>query len=184
MKKTFNLLLTSMLLAIVACGPNQEQKAAKASQDFKTFLPTFLEAVKAVKNQDVYLHKELGVYVYNNPGTVCVAANANKIANMDGMNEIPVTNIFDRKPKGNFCEGYPGEKDGFYFVETTKDDLPTYFDMERQTGTKVVLPKNLDYKKFIKVTVIKGESFYVELYFTFLDSTWYLIGQNFCDCSA
>ncbi len=196
MKKTLNVLLISLLFAFVACGPNQEQlnkekakqdsiaKAAMEPQDFKTFLTGFLNDAKEKKNQSTYIHKDIGVYVYTNPGAFCTASKSTSMADMDKIKEVAVANIFDKKPKGSFCEGYPGEKDGFYYAEITKDEIPSYFDMNSQGDKKVVLPANLNYKKFIRVNVISKEYFSVDLYFVCIDTTWYLIGQSFCDCSA
>jgi hypothetical protein len=196
MTKTFYVLLISLLLAFVACGPSQEEKAAKekATQDslamvaqtppdFKVFFQTFLQSIKEGKGQE-YINKDMGVYVYTNPGAFCSALKVSKIATMEGISEIPVANMFDRAPKGSFCEGYPGEKDGFFFSETTKEALPSYFDAETNADTKVVMPSNLKYKQFIKVNVIMDEYFKLDLYFVSIDSSWYLIAQSFCDCSA
>ena len=196
MKKTLNVLLISILFAFAACGTSQEKlakekaiqdsilKAARNPQDFKAFLLTFISSLNEKNNQNNFIHKDIGVYVYTNPGAFCVASKMNKMENMDKVKEISINNIFSRKPKGNYCEGYPGEKDGFYYFEITKDEIPSYFDVVSNGEMKVVLPANLNYQKFIKVNIIKSESFSVDLYFACIDASWYLIGQGFCDCSA
>jgi hypothetical protein len=196
MTKTISLLLIAVIIAFTACGPSQEQLAsekakqdsiAKASQeplDFKTFLQQFVESVKGNKNTDNYVQKDLGVYVYTNPGVHCNAIKNSKVQAINGLNEIAVTNIFDGKPKGGFCEGYPGEKEGFYYFEITKDELPSYYDAASNADKKVELPANLNYKKFVKVNLIIKEAFRADLYFVCIDSNWYLIAQSFCDCSA
>jgi len=197
MKKKLSLLMISILVVFAACGPGQKKSAseekatqdslAKAAQDpmgFETFFKTFIESIKGTKSQDNYIHKDIGVYVYTNPGAFCSAIKSIKMANMADVKNIPATNIFNRAPKGDFCEGYPGEKDGFYYFETTKDGLPSFYDAETNADKKVVLPATLNYKKFMKVNIIMGEYFKLDLYFTCIDSSWYLIGQSFCDCSA
>jgi hypothetical protein len=196
MTKTFSLLLIAVIIVLNACGPSQEQialekakqdsiaKASEEPQDFKTFLQQFIESVKGNKNTDSYVQKDLGVYVYTNPGAHCIATKNNKVQAINGLNEIAVVDIFDRKPKGGFCEGYPGEKEGFYFTEITKDELPSYYDAATNADKKVELPANLNYKKFVKVNLIIKEAFSADLYFVCIDSTWYLIAQSFCDCSA
>lgn len=197
MKKILSLLIISMLMVFVACGPGQKQltpeekatqdsiaKVTQDSLDFINNLQTFIKSVNENKNLDNYIHKSIGEYVYTNPGAVCVATKSNKTENMDGIKGISENNIFNRKPKGEFCAGYPGEKDGFYFFEITKEELPSYYDAATNTDKILVLPANLNYTKFIKVNIIKGENFKLDLYFTCIDSTWYLIVQSFCDCSA
>lgn len=197
MKKTLSVLLISILLIFVACSPGQKQltpeekaaqdaiaKVTQDSLDFLNYLQTFIKSIKENKNQDNYVQKTLGVYVYTNPGTLCIASKNNKMENMDAVKDIEIENIFNRKPKGEFCAGYPDEKDGFYYYEITKDELQTYYDVPSNGIKKLVLPVNLNYSKFIKVNIIKGESFKLDLYFTCIDSIWYLIGQSFCDCSA
>lgn len=198
MTKKINVLLIAGLFAFIACGPSQEDVAAKekATQDsiaktiaqtppaFKDFLQTFIQSINDGKNQDNFIHKDLGVHVYTNPGAFCSASKTDKIATMEGITEIPVANIFDRVPKGDFCEGYPGEKNGYYFSETSKNDLPSYYDMSAETDKKIALPANLNYKKFVKVNVVMDEYFKLDLYFVSIDASWYLIAQSFCDCSA
>ena len=196
MTKTFSLLLIAVIIVLNACGPNQEQialekakqdsiaKASEEPQDFKTFLQQFIESVNGNKNTDSYIQKDLGVYVYTNRGVHCNAIKNNKVQGINGLNEIAVVDIFDRKPKGGFCEGYPGEKEGFYFTEITKDELPSYYDANTNADKKVELPANLNYKKFVRVNLIIKEAFSADLYFVCIDSTWYLIAQSFCDCSA
>jgi len=197
MKNKLSLLLISTLVVFAACGQARNNSAAeeKATQDslakaaqepmaFETFFKTFIESIKGTKSQDNYIHKDIGVYVYTNPGAFCSASVSTKMADMDELKKIPTTNIFNRAPKGSFCEGYPGEKDGFYYSEISKEELPDYYDVAAETAKKIVLPANLSYKKFVKVNVIMDEYFKLDLYFTCIDSSWYLIAQSFCDCSA
>lgn len=197
MKKKLSLLVISILVVIAACGTGPKKSASdeKATQDslakaaqgpmaFEIFFKTFIESIKGNKSQDNYIHKDIGVYVYTNPGVFCAASKSTKMAEIDEVKDIATTNIFNRAPKGDFCEGYPGEKDGFYYSETTKDGIPSYYDAGTDSEKKVTLPANLNYKKFMKVNIIMDEYFKLDLYFTCIDSSWYLIGQKFCDCSA
>lgn len=197
MGKILSLLLISIFVAFAASGSGKEKFALKekAKQvsvaktvqnpiDFKTFLQTFIKSIKEKKSQEGYIHKEIGVYVYSNPGAHCMTVKSEKMESLDIVKEISINNIFNRKPKGDSCEGYPGEKDGFYYIRTVKEGLPSYYDADSNTDKKITLPANLNYKKFIKVNVIIGKSFSVDLYFACIDLSWYLIGQNFCDCSA
>lgn len=190
-------LLISILVVFAACGQvrNNSPTEEKARQDslanttrepqvFETFFKTFVESLKGSKSQNKYIHKDIGVYVYTNPGAFCSATVSNEMADMEELKNIPTTNIFNRAPKGSFCEGYPGEKDGFYFSEISKNELPSYFDVASETAKDVVLPANLSYKKFVEVNVIMSEYFKLDLYFACIDSSWYLIAQSFCDCSA
>ncbi len=197
MTKTLGALLIPILFAFAACGPSQKEMDSKEKakqdsiatalpefQDFNVFLQKFITSIKENKNQENFIHKDIGVYVYTNPGAFCLASKSNKMASLDEIKEISLTNIYNRKPKGDFCEGYPGEKDGFYYFETAKNELPSYYDAASNSDKKVVLPADLNYEKFVKVNVIVGESFKVDLYFTCIDFAWYLVGQSFCDCSA
>ena len=95
MKKTLNVLLISILFAFAACGTSQEKlakekaiqdsilKAARNPQDFKAFLLTFISSLNEINNQNNFIHKDIGVYVYTNPGAFCVASKMNKMENMD-----------------------------------------------------------------------------------------------------
>jgi hypothetical protein len=196
-ERTLSLLLISIFVAFAASGSGKEKFALKEKTkqisvaktvqnpiDFKTFLQTFIKSLKEKKSPEGYIHKEIGVYVYSNPGAHCVVAKGKRMEPLNRVKEISINNIFNRKPKGDSCEGYPGEKDGFYYIKTTQEGLPSYYDADSNADKKVILPATLNYKKFIKVNVIIGESFCVDLYFACIDSSWYLIGQNFCDCSA
>jgi hypothetical protein len=186
-----------MAIVCVACGPGKEKlaliekakqdsitKAALNPVDFKVFLQSFIQSLKENKNQKQIINKGIGVYVYTNPGVFCSASKSETMADLDKIKGIPLDNIFDRTPKGSFCEGYPGEKDGFYYYEITKEELPSYYDVKLNADKKVVLPADVIYQKFVKVNVVMGEYFSVDLYFTCIDSNWYLIGQSYCDCSA
>jgi hypothetical protein len=197
MKKTVSVLLIAMAIVFVACGPGKDKlaliekakqdsiaKAALNQVDFKVFLQSFIQSLKESKSQNNIVHKSIGVYIYKNPGVFCSAEKSDEMADMDKEKGIPTNNIFDRQPKGSFCEGYPGEKDGFYYYETTKEEMPSYYDAKLNADKKVVLPANLNYQKFVKVNAVMGGYFSADLYFTCIDSNWYLIGQSFCDCSA
>lgn len=197
MKKTLSVLLISILMVFVACGTGSKQispeekaaqdavaKAAQDSLDFINCLEPFIKTVKENKTLDSYIHKSIGVYVYTNPGVFCLATKSEKMENMDALKNDSVNNFFFRKPKGDYCEGYPGEKDGFYFYEISKEEMPSSYDASTNADKKTDLPDGLNYTKFFKVNIIKDESFLVDLFFVRIDSSWYLIGQNFCDCSA
>jgi len=130
MGKPLSLLFISILAAFATCGSNQEKSTlkentkqvsnAKAAQnpiDFKTFLQTFIKSIKEKKSLADYIHKDIGMYVYTNPGAHCMVSISKKMEIFNGIKEISINNNFNRKPKGNYCEGYPGEKDGFYYVK-------------------------------------------------------------------
>lgn len=193
MKKISQLLLIIALMAFTACDPAQQnsvsdqknkqdsiEKLQKEALSFGAFFQTFIGSA----NYEAYINKDLGVYVSKNPGAVCVATKSQKAETINELKEIPIKNMFGRKPKGDFCQGYAGEQNGFYYTEITKDELPSYYDKSTNADKKLNLPGNIIYQKFERVNVIKSESFYVDLYFVLIDSKWYLIAQNFCDCSA
>ena len=193
MKKFSQLLLIIVLMAFIACNPAQKnsvadqknkqdsiEKAQNETSSFPSFFQTFIET----GNYDLNVHKDLGVYILKNPGAVCTAIKSQKAETIKDLKEIPIKNIFGKKPKGDFCQGYPGEANGFYYTEITKDELPSYYDKSTNADKKLSLPANISCQKFEKVNVIKNETFYVDLYFVLIDSKWYLIAQNFCDCSA
>jgi hypothetical protein len=193
MKKISQLLLIMALVTFTACNQSQQnaiadqkskqdsiEKAQKETPTFGSFFQTFIESA----NFDAYVHKELGVHISKNPGAVCAVKKSQKAEIMQDLKKIPIKNMFDRKPKGDFCQGYPGEANGFYYTEINKDDLPSYYDESTNADKKLTLPSNITYQKFEKVNVIIKESFHADLYFVLIDSKWYLIAQNFCDCSA
>ncbi len=180
-------------LAMFAKNLSSSKISDQNESDFNVFIKTFIKTMKEKKSLDNFIHKDIGVWTYINPGAFCSAGNSKtgkpdetfseSIASYENPMSL-LTDIFNRKPKGNSCEGFTGEKNGLYYIETTKSGLPAYWDMNAEKENKVVLPKNLKYTKFAEVNVIIDEAFSGNLYFVYIDSAWYLIGKYFCDCSA
>ena len=156
--------------------------------EFSFYLEKFIAAFND-ENNDLksFIHKDIKYSFLFNPGIYCSGGPHNNIERIL-PNPVPVKNSFNKKPKGDFCEGYPGIKDGFYYQKISANNLPSYledFDEEGNVITgKIDVPKKYRNNEIKKVIVITDEYHNTYFYFINIGSTWYLFCQDFCDCSA
>ncbi len=155
-------------------------------EDFKAFFIRFLEDSYQAEDLNKYLHPEIGIYGANNPGAYCIMSRTLALINQSvPAEEIPM--IFERSPKGNYCDGFKGEKSGLYILPDFINELPQFpiFDDNGDIKTTpIILPKSNNPIVYKKVKVIVDEQFESDIYFANIDYKWYLILEDLCDCSA
>lgn len=178
--KRYILLITIWLLTLgVYAAPNG---------DFISFLKAFnRDYANSKANLEKYIHEEIGVYTGNNPGVMCIATQSHEfIRHVEP--EIFDNPVFSDLPKGDFCEGYPGVKDGFYYESINTSKLPvfdSYDENGEYTKVHINIPEHTIEPEMYKVTVIKDQYHLCYFYFISLEGgQWYLMCQDFCDCSA
>ncbi len=155
-------------------------------ENFSNFLTSFISKVKQKKEVGSFIHPQVGVAIGKNPGAIC-SSIPGKTTDIKIPENLPNSNLFNREPKGDYCEGFPNEKSGFYYIEITKDELPSfgsYTEAGGITTKKISIPSSLNSGKFYKVIIIDNASQHSIQYFTSIDFQWYIICQSFCDCSA
>ncbi len=156
--------------------------------EFSLYLEKFIAAFND-ENNDLksFEHEDIGYSFLFNPGAYCSGGSHN-IIERSLLQPIPVKNSFDKIPKGDFCEGYPGIKDGFYYQKITANNLPSYLeDFDEEGGViigKIDVPKKYKNNEIKKVIVITDEYHNTYFYFINIGSTWYLFCQDYCDCSV
>ena len=143
---------------------------------------------KYVQNNDInrYIHPQIKVYHGTNPGVACTVEQTTK-PECKLPPEIGIAAIFDKVPQGDFCEGYPNEKSGYYFYEINADALPLFSKWTEDGNlekTNIVIPANVVIDKLIEVKVLKAKYHKAALYFAYIGGEWYFICQSYCDCSA
>ena len=155
--------------------------------DIKTTLKEF---AKSLKNQNFskFIHKDLGIKILHNPGVFCIldTVEAARIPITQNLN-LSEKDIFNKKPDGNFCDTYSNIKDGLYYWKIKKKDLPVSADMTDAKNVKSIklkVPDKYKNNTIYKVQIIKDE--YHNSYFFFINigKTWYLLCEDYCDCSA
>jgi hypothetical protein len=156
-------------------------------KDFKMHLGDFIPAYRN-NNDDLsyYIHEKIGNTVLFNPGVYCGAFGDERERYLSGS--LDETKIFNTKPVGDFCEGFPGVEDGMYYWKIKSTDLPTFvvsFDDEGGVITgNIDIPKEYLNNMIYKVQIITDEFHNFYLYFINVGNTWYLICEDHCDCSA
>ena len=156
--------------------------------DFNAFLKEFAKDYsKKAKIPEKYIQNTTGKTFLFNPGAYCVAYTEETNAYNNRNSLVP--NVFEGTPKGDFCEGYPNAKDGFYYESSSYEMLPKFAvfsdksDEDVITGT-IELPENLTNNDFKMVQIVVDGYHFAYLYFINIDERWYLICENYCDCSA
>lgn len=155
-------------------------------ENFKAFFQRFIEDSYKGRDLNIYLHPEIGIYGANNPGALCVLVRSMAIVNQSTRTE-EVPPIFERAPKGNYCEGFDEEEGGFYILPETIQSLPSYpyFDNNGNLkDTPIKLPETQNKIIYKKVKVIINKQFESDMYFANIDYKWYLIIEDLCDCSG
>jgi hypothetical protein len=167
---------------------NKNTNESIVVNDFNAFLKEFAKDYsKKTKIPEKYIQNTTGKTFLFNPGAYCVAYTDE--TNAYNNRNILVPNVFEGTPKGDFCEGYPNAKDGFYYEVSSYDMLPKFAvfsdksDEDVITGT-IVLPDNLTNNDFKMVQIVIDGYHFAYLYFINIDKGWYLICENYCDCSA
>lgn len=161
-------------------------KASFLAGNFNTFVIAITKAVQAGESIKDYIYPGIQVYMAQNPGVACTGYRTDEpdiIIKPTLTNE----NIFSRLPKGDFCEGYTGEKDGIYCVEISQEKLPsfvTYNEDGDQEKLEITIPENVTCEKIVKAILVSNENHESYLYFVRIDSKWYILCQDLCDCSA
>jgi hypothetical protein len=153
---------------------------------FSEFLKQFASDFSAgTKSLSRYMNSEAGYLQLFNPGAFC-ASTGEEID--PGLREkTKGMGIYNGLPKGNFCEGYPNIKDGFYFQSLTYDQLPKFaeFDEDGEVLTQQIkIPEPYKNNDFQKVQIILQNYHFAYLYFINIAEDWYFICFDYCDCSA
>ncbi|MBD3636496.1 MAG: hypothetical protein HUJ25_04070 [Crocinitomicaceae bacterium] len=95
--------------------------------------------------------------------------------------------ISDEMPQGDFCEGYEGVKNGFYYSHEYPVKIPVYATFDDNgdfVEYKPELPGDLTENSLRMALVIHNEWHYAYLYFIMIEGKWYLWIEDLCDCSA
>lgn len=155
-------------------------------EDFATFLKRFIPQYHK-KNFNNFIHKDIGSQIIHNPGVFCILDKSDKRPNISFTSDINFTNIYNYKPNGDFCEGYPKVKDGFYYWKSNYSSFPSYADMKTDPdiiSKKVEIPNKYVHNTIYQVQVITNEYLGFNLYFINIGEHWYLTLEDYCDCSA
>jgi hypothetical protein len=155
-------------------------------EQFQIFLARFISEFRSAGNVNQYIHKQIGVHTGQNPGAICMATHSYE-PEVFIHAHVPLSKIVNRMPVGDFCEGYEGEKDGIYFVEITIHEMPkfAYFSEDGEIQIHDLSPvQGIVYDKIVKVIGVWEIAHQFEIYFALIDSKWFFICQNLCDCSA
>lgn len=163
---------------------------------FVAFFSRFLCDSYRGNNLESYLHPEIGLYYATNPGARCEIKNNYRSVVNESLQTKNIPAIFHRPPGGNYCMGYANEASGFYIEDmdvNEMDEPHTWFKGFTYNSGKsgaadsekhIELAKSISPMQPRKVTVVIEEEFDRELYFVNINYQWYVILENFCDCSA
>jgi hypothetical protein len=155
-------------------------------KDFSTFLKAFTKDYIHTKEiPSKYIHSESGCIFLFNPGAYCVAYSG-ELSIHESKKNLSI-NVFPGLPKGDFCDGFPGIKDGFYYEPSDYKSLPKYADLsgaDDVVGKTIELPEYLRNNSFMKVEIITEDYHFGYLYFINIETDWYLLCEDYCDCSA
>jgi hypothetical protein len=154
-------------------------------EDFSDFLKDFVKNNhKEISNK--YLRKDIGSQVLSNPGVFCILYQSKERTKAPSA-DLDFFDIYKGEPKGDFCEGYPNVKDGFYYWKTSVKKLPYYADLSNEpdvVSKQVRVPDIYQHNQLYKVLVIKEEYFHSYMFFINIGTSWYLVCEDYCDCSA
>jgi len=156
------------------------------SISFEGYLRDFVKAYSRTTDDLIwdFVHEEVGLHAAYNPGAMCIESKVSDIELSKFISWDCV--IAEGYPKGDFCEGYAGAEEGFYFEEIQVNSLPKFADM---SGDEYVpytpeLPIASEVEAYQKVLVIAGEWNYRFLTFFKHQGNWYFWIEDLCDCSA
>jgi len=156
--------------------------------NFEKFLQTFVvDFVDSNSSMLSYLNAESQFQSSYNIGLYCTLSKMDSVDKRDWFQDFN-TSIYDFSPIGDFCEGYSGVEDGFYYESIFEEDFPDFDNMNEEESPieKYEIPGSNSYlpPPFIKVTIIKNEHHGGQLFFIKLKNKWYFFAQDLCDCSA
>ena len=165
------------------------------SECFVAFFSRFLCDSYRGNNLKPYIHPKIGFYWATNPGAFCQIENIKSVVN-ESLQTEKIPAIFHRPPEGKSCIGYRNEASGFY-IEDMKvrelDEPHTWFKgykhgVEQKEAKnaegQIELVKSISPMQPKKVTVVIEEQFNRALYFVNINYQWYVLIEDFCDCSA
>ncbi len=216
MKLKIQLLLAIGLMSFISCTPRtasdetnsestQKDTATTAvvdnrnSEDFKTFIETFLGECYFKHNIDSllynnspviakYIKTDIGVERFYNPGAFCVKFSKKDQYNYNqaetkkwgGNNTILLSNFINSEPNDGFCE-QSSSKDGVYYTAVT--EFPSTADVETGNSVPTKIKGDKSWPK-MKVVILSKKWITKQLYFLQIDKIWYLAFLYDCDCSA
>lgn len=160
-------------------------KTAKI-EDFNTFIKKNAENILK-QNFAKFIHKDIGINIFHNPGVFTVIDTIKSARIPLNYIKINTKNIFNKKPKGHFCDGYPNAKNGIYYWKVSEKDLPASSDMTNPNEVKskrFTLPKQYKNNKIYKIQLIENKYHIAYFYFINISSNWYLLCEDYVDCSA
>lgn len=172
---------------IFGAQTNLAKNEVYENECFIAFFSRFLCDSYQGNNLKSYIHPKINFYWATNPGAYCQLENIKSVANKTlQTKQIPA--IFHRPPEGNYCLGYHNEASGFYIEEMNVRELDephTWFEGYKYNSEKrIELVKSISPMQPRKVTVVIEEEFNRALYFVNINYQWYVIIEDFCDCSA
>jgi|APIni6443716594_1056825.scaffolds.fasta_scaffold16477_2 hypothetical protein len=147
------------------------------------FLNVFAKEYKAENiGLNVCLNSEVSMIIITNPGSMGMGNESSQVKFIK-LNFIDY-NISNQTPDGSMCEGFPDSKDGIYYSRINQNDLPVY-SPDGVNLIKYSLPqKYASSSEIIKALVIDQKEYKATFYFAKINGVWYLICQDFCDCSG
>lgn len=157
---------------------NQAKPALNSIQTLQSF---FKEYFSNNNNLNRFVHSSIGFYILNNPGSMCYGSKSNSISIKNFG--IQPKNVFNGIPEGDHCGGYENSSDGFYYETINRDDLPI-FTTDGENISKVPIPYNYEGNNIVKVCIVKNTSWLADFYFIKINGEYFIICQDFCDCSA
>ncbi len=160
----------------------------EATQSLEEFLSVFLDDLCSPKSDlSQYVHHEILFGTANNPGAYCMFGyqdepeRSDRFYFQDGV-------VSDKLPKGDFCEGYEGVQNGFYYSLLAADKVPKFSFVSPDEMDFVYqdfpIPKKFDNCGLVEIVEIDDEFHYQYIYLIEIDFTWYIFAQDFCDCSV
>ena len=133
-----------------------------------------------------YINSEVGFYSSVNRGIYCILDKPDSVKKYESFKNYG-PKIVNETPYGDFCEGYKGVKNGFYFNRILSKNLPKFErlndDLE-MVEEEYQIPSKFESNELMIVTIINEEYFAANLYFIQIDNKWYFFAQDLCDCSA
>lgn len=151
------------------------QNSPKSIQAF------FSEYTSTNNNLNRFVHSTAGLYILNNPGSMCYGSKSSSISIKQFG--IQPKNVFNGIPEGDHCGGYENSSDGFYYETINRDDLPI-FTTDGENISKLPIPYNYEGNNIVKVCIVKNNSWLADFYFIKINGEYFIICQDFCDCSA
>lgn len=153
---------------------------------FDGFLRDFVKSYSRVDDDLIwdYVHPEVGLHSAFNPGAMCIEEK------VTALNLTPFINwdctIEASYPEGDFCEGYAGADEGFYYESINAPELPKFADVSGDEYVPYTPELKLadEVEEYMQVLVISSEWNYRYLTFFKHNGKWFFWIEDLCDCSA